>query len=502
LAFVNTIRHESAYLVIGITDKPRQVLGVPYLIEARYLQDKVKDRCNLVPRFSVYPFDYQGKTLCVIEIPVVKYPFPCVAKSQEKANFLEKNIVYYRKDDKNEEADQLEIKRINQWLDSLPEGLTAFPSLERYLEKTKTDYQKLQEYFVHLRGRQIAEVSLLAKEIGTLNPREDTVQRLCELVSQKERRMIVLGEPGMGKSTSLKYMTYKLAERFENFGQPTYHQPLPIYLELRSATDDVLALVCDVLTSSFRTLRAETLKNIVIKLLEEGAFILFFDGLNEIVKDKNQQVISHLKDFFNKYKNCMFVISSRPEENRTKLHSIPTFELLPMDAAQQQEFLEKNTNLAETKELINNTKKQYPDLQNFTGVPFLLLLLIRVVERTKEVPKFQTEIIEKFLQGLYELEQEKNFNFLIKETQSILEHLAKMIVEKHENNPKLPKQVLVTYIKAKLEEAHWQMDISAWIAKMVELNVLITEQEYYSFRHQLFLESLYAAYLKNSLTFD
>lgn len=490
LSFVNTVRSETAYIIIGVKNKSLEIVG-SHNIEFRLLYDKIKDKCNFVPVFHAYSFPFEGKILQIIDIPIAKYPYPCVLKNTLKEGRLEKNRVYCRKGDKNEEADQAYIKQLNFWLENLPNKILPLPSLTRYIEKVTKDYRDLQDFFVHLIGRQIAEVSLTAREIGTINPRANTVEKLCEDLSQKERRMLILGEPGMGKSTALKFLTYQLSQKFEEYEQPSYTKPLPLFLELRSADENVIDLIAESIENSFPILKKEALEDMIKKYLAEGAFMLFFDGLNEIIKDKNHVIVGKLKDFFKKYEACMFVISSRPEESRKRLHEIPTFELLPMDEEQQEDFLNKNTRKEEIKPIIAETREQYPDLKVFTGVPFLFLLLIRVVERTGKVPKVQTEIVKQFFYGLYELEIEKNPAFDAEKTHELLEFLAEKLGLKHENNPKVSEKLLCEYIGEKCNAQNWTLDPKTWLKKIVELNILVAENQFYAFRHQLFLETLY-----------
>jgi predicted HTH transcriptional regulator len=129
LAMANTPRQASAYIIIGIAND-KTIVGVDYQIESRYLHDKFAQKCPIAPQFTVYPLRYENKELCIIEIPLVKYPYPCVVNKDLKKDFLERNRVYYRKGDKNEEADQLQIKKINNWLDGLPQGLGSLPDLK------------------------------------------------------------------------------------------------------------------------------------------------------------------------------------------------------------------------------------------------------------------------------------------------------------------------------------------------------------------------------------
>lgn len=122
ISFANTIRSETAYIIIGVeenADGSKILNGLDINIDDSILQDKVKDKVQPLPVFSYYTISYQEKTFGVLEFPVVKYSWPISPVIKMKG--LEPRRVYYRHGTTNTEAIGYENIRINDWLKSLPE---------------------------------------------------------------------------------------------------------------------------------------------------------------------------------------------------------------------------------------------------------------------------------------------------------------------------------------------------------------------------------------------
>jgi len=122
IAFANTIRTESAFIIIGIKelpDKSKEFHSLTSNIDDAILQDKVKDKVYPRPTFHYYTITFNALKFGVIEIPVTKYAMPVSPSVKMKG--LEPGEVYYRQGTTNTEASGMEVIKINDWLRSLPE---------------------------------------------------------------------------------------------------------------------------------------------------------------------------------------------------------------------------------------------------------------------------------------------------------------------------------------------------------------------------------------------
>lgn len=127
VSFANTIREESSYIICGVQDLPREIVGVDKnsLVDDSILQEKIKDKLKPIPKFHTYRRQREGLELFIIEIPVVKYPTPCTALSN--IGGMTADRVYFRRGSSNAEANTEESYRISAWLERLK-------SIEEYEE--------------------------------------------------------------------------------------------------------------------------------------------------------------------------------------------------------------------------------------------------------------------------------------------------------------------------------------------------------------------------------
>jgi len=120
VCFANTIREETAYIIIGISNENgnKELVGIDFDIDDATFQQKIKDKVNPKPQFLYYTIDFENKKFGIIEIPVVKYSEPIISIVKMKG--LEVGRVYFRRGSSNEEAIGREVIFISKWLESIP----------------------------------------------------------------------------------------------------------------------------------------------------------------------------------------------------------------------------------------------------------------------------------------------------------------------------------------------------------------------------------------------
>lgn len=119
VSFANTIRTSTAYILIGVDANTKEIKGIDEsnILDDASLQQIIKDKVFPIPHFSFYTHEFEEKTIGIVEIPIVKYPTPCVAMKNMKG--LESEKVYHRQGSSNSLADSNKEYEIRQWLKSL-----------------------------------------------------------------------------------------------------------------------------------------------------------------------------------------------------------------------------------------------------------------------------------------------------------------------------------------------------------------------------------------------
>ncbi len=376
--------------------------------------------------------------------------------------------------------------------------------LTPYLQKLIDDFEHWQKVFVDIRGK--FEDILIAKPHGASERKkygdmEGTVNDIRQHIT--ERQMVVIGNAGMGKTTTLQYLANIDAQKLLNdMSLLSKLHPLPIYVELRNFKPKQTLLdkvVCEVQTGldilDFEKDNVASLRHFVERLLKAGKVTLFLDGLNEIPKDLRDEKIAEIQHFVNRdYSDVFYLLTSRKEQYRKVLTDIPAFDLQPMDLEQINLFLHRNTTQDVVRNTILDKVKTNPYLAQFVNIPFNLLMLIRVVEEKGDVPQSYPELLSVFIGHLYSLQRQKESHFNEEAVDLLLAHLAHETKEKYEANPELPKMFILNIFKQVKQDYGFELDLLDALQTVVSLNILRLDSKKYTFVHQLFLEYFAAMY--------
>lgn len=372
--------------------------------------------------------------------------------------------------------------------------------LTEYLQKQSQLFKVWQSRFVHIEGKEeFAEVELYAKEIFDQTEeenendedfedikiaREGKIDDLRKKVIEKQ--MIILGDVGMGKSTTLQYLYFKDAQ----FALQNKNAQIPIYFELKNLTekDDLLQKIIDKIGKD---------KDFTLKMMKEGRFNIFLDGLNEIEKNIKTKIFTQIKNLLFDYSNNFYLIASRPQgynrefDELLQNRKVPVFVLQKMQNTQISEFLDKNGK--NVKVFIEAEINANERLKKIVQTPLMLVMLIAVVQKEGKIPNEKGKIIRAFIFSLYEREQKQIIDFDKDVFHLLLCYLGYHTRDLTGSNSGLDRE---EYILPILEERKNQLgtpiNLLDFLRKALDLNVLVNEDNQFSFTHELYQE-YYAA---------
>jgi predicted NACHT family NTPase len=183
-------------------------------------------------------------------------------------------------------------------------------------------------------------------ETGTPDGGRDKVKRTVkpdELLRGRTQAVIV-GAPGCGKTTLLRYLALKTLEEGKRF---------PVFLELKSvspkafhdAGEDLTALLFEkaiVEPLHLSPVERETFKEHFLARLAAGEARLFLDGLDEV---RGAEFFPSLCRAVNQlvgstYRHNDLVISTRPYALQTRFEGLKEMEIAPLSPKQINEFLD------------------------------------------------------------------------------------------------------------------------------------------------------------------
>ena len=162
-----------------------------------------------------------------------------------------------------------------------------------------------------------------------------------------------------------------------------------------------------------------------------------------------------------------------------------------MQDNQISEFLDKNGKDVKTQiqtEIDTNER-----LKKIIQTPLMLIMLIAVVQKEKKIPTEKGKIIRAFIFSLYEREQKQIIDFDKDLVHLLLCYLGYQTRNLTGSNSGLDRD---EYILPILEERKKQIGITInlldFLRKAIDLNILVVDDNQYSFSHELYQE-YYAA---------
>ncbi len=239
------------------------------------------------------------------------------------------------------------------------------------------------------------------------------------------RGVVLLGEPGSGKTTHLKRLAYVLATKSDEVpGLP--EGVVPIFLPLRNLEPEMKSLR-DLIDGEYRSEFSKLSTNFAAKLIKGAPILYLLDGLDEVSATRRVEIKKWIQNGHdNSDHQSFFLVSSRfagytpdvrlgdeflelhlrpmnPEESRTFIHKWYT--AVETSVANDLER-GRRTAASQTKDLLkilDDQQSRSRRLAELVGNPLLLTALCLVHRDRARLPERRVELYEECINVLIEL---------------------------------------------------------------------------------------------------
>jgi predicted NACHT family NTPase len=335
---------------------------------------------------------------------------------------------------------------------------------------------------------------------------------------QNHRKLMVLGKPGAGKTTFLKYLAMHCIEgefltdrvpffiTLKDFAETAGQPDLLDYLSRTLPNDPVGA-------RHWAQTPSHNLKNHrpnampIHGLLRAGRLLILLDGLDEVREEDTPRVIRQIREFSDSFAHNQFVITCRIAAKEYTFERFTEVEVADFDKDQIADFAQKWFQAkgdAERATLFSQKLEQHKPIQELATNPLLLTLLCLVFETATDFPANRSELYKEGLDillkkwdGSRKIERDQVYQKLsLKRKEDLLSQIALttftdkeyFIKQKH-----LEAQIS-DYIgnlpDAKTDPAALHLDSEAVLKSIAAQHGLLVERAkgIYSFSHLTFHE--------------
>ncbi len=272
---------------------------------------------------------------------------------------------------------------------------TEVPPLSAFAEHLDYCRTELQKTARPLRLRTLSLPPLFLEEVDAERPRNMKVSNAAKMFP----RLLILGEPGAGKTTSLKKLAAEYATWRGEGKVPGLNEPedfnLPIFVDLSayptvSAGDSKHGL-WRLITASVRGVHDIDVR----KRLAAGGCLLLFDGLNE-VGEAYDEVVYQIRHLVNHdaSKN-RFVVTCRPGVYRDELRNeFSTFQLERLSSFNASKVLEIEIGAEKAQTAWKGLDEYTRDL---CRNPLMLTLLADELRVSDTPPQNRAQLFDRFV---------------------------------------------------------------------------------------------------------
>lgn len=240
-------------------------------------------------------------------------------------------------------------------------------------------------------------------------------------VVERYPRLMLLGKPGAGKTTFLKYLAIQCINGL------LLSKKIPIFITLKDFAEAVNKVsISDCIQNFFLNCGIE--RDEYLELLKHGRLLVLFDGLDEVREEDGERITNELKEFSSKffystefgydsqkypdkslselckefpnkvYTNS-FIVTCRLAANEYTFENFTEVEVADFDDAQIAKFASNWFNTRDPKRLdrflqkLNNNKP----IKELGNNPLLLTLLCLVFEDSGDFPRNRAELYKEGL---------------------------------------------------------------------------------------------------------
>jgi hypothetical protein len=219
---------------------------------------------------------------------------------------------------------------------------------------------------------------------------QDCQKQVGIKIANDTQYLMVLGQPGAGKSTFLKRIGL---EALKGKQKEFKNKCIPVFIELKEFITDNIDIK-KAIVKDFEICGFPEAEKFTEKALEQGKLLILLDGLDEVPTDNQAQVIGQIQNFVDQHDKNRFICSCRTAVYRHNFKRFSDVEMAEFDDDQIKQFIynwfqsDLDYRLG-TAEIFYSLleKEENKAAKELAQTPLLLTFLCLVYSRSQNLPK-------------------------------------------------------------------------------------------------------------------
>ncbi|MDJ0776146.1 MAG: NACHT domain-containing NTPase [Mastigocoleus sp. MO_167.B18] len=252
-------------------------------------------------------------------------------------------------------------------------------------------------------GRRRLELKKLSEDLNLENfdrfclnkVKEERLEGLKAV--QDYKKLMVLGKPGAGKTTFLKYLSMQCSTG----GLLKNYVPIFIPLKQFAETQDEPGLL-DYISKWLDKCGVTEAPTKVQQILKAGRALVLLDGLDEVREEDSVRIITQIQEFSQQFNSSQFVITCRIAAREYTFTQFTEVEVADFEDEQIQKFANcwfEIKRLDYANDFIQQLEED-PQIKELATSPLLLTLLCLEFEDSRNFPKDRAELYKRATETL------------------------------------------------------------------------------------------------------
>ena len=216
-----------------------------------------------------------------------------------------------------------------------------------------------------------------------------------ELMDQ-ESQLVLLGEPGTGKTTCLQWRCLNFIKNYQRGGKTAVYVPLAKY----RPNMDIIALVYQ---------ESRIPQQYLCYLLEKGRLVILLDALNECKVQSQDLCIGQIQSFLTDWPDIELVLTFRVQTWRQDF-PMPAFTVQSLSRENQVRFLGAYLEDTKRAEDILDQLHAQPGGDIIAQNPWMLFMIREITREGEDLPRGRALMYRRYVQRWYEREFNKAFH--------------------------------------------------------------------------------------------